>query len=447
MRGPLPPEQFSQQIGVPVDRVERYRSAGLLDPDRDGMLDDYDVLRLALLGPYEEAGYSPEQIVDELDKAESARIRRLFRFGQKTYDLKDAAEQLGVTLEQAEQLILAMGFAPESTMDEEDFETLRKTRAFMNVGIPWEGVLEGARVYADSLRRIAQAEINMTHRYLCERMEAEGAEDKEVTLAFYSAGPLLTDISNSLITQIHEDFLLEALAAHAVAHIEKSGSGTLKGALHLTVAFIDLALFTPLAQAHGDEVAAQVLDRLDAIVRKEAVTHRGSVVKQIGDAFMLTFGDEVGAVQFSAAILGDALQERDFPAVRIGLHSGPVLYRVGDYIGNTVNVASRVMSMAMPNVILMTEPVAEAAREAGIEIEDVGVRRIRGVEEELAIYRVATKRAPHIDPVCGMVVADPPAAKLVYDRREFVFCSHDCLKRFLADPDAFTPRAAAAQSR
>lgn len=445
MRGPLAPDEFSTQIGIPIEKLEGYRSVGLVDPDADGLLDDYDVLRLALLNPYEEAGYTPEEIADQLNKAESARIRRLFRLGGKTFVMSDAAELLGITLEQAEQLALAMGFPPDSTMDDEDFETLRKVRGFMAAGIPWEGVLEGARVYADSLRRIAQAEISMTHRYLCEPMEAQGATDKEVTLAFYSAGPLLTDISQSLIAHFHEDFLLEALAAHSVAHLEKSGSEALRGALQLTVAFIDLALFTPLVQAHGDELAAEVLDRLDAMVRKEAVAQRGNVVKQIGDAFMLTFGDEVAAVRFSIALLEDSQEQKDFPAVRVGLNSGPVLYRVGDYIGNTVNVASRVMSMAMPNVILMTKPVAEAARAAGIEIEDVGVRRIRGVEEEVGIFRVATKRAPQLDPVCGMVVGDPPAAKLVYDLREFVFCSHDCLKRFLAEPDKFAGLATAAQ--
>jgi class 3 adenylate cyclase len=42
----------------------------------------------------------------------------------------------------------------------------------------------------------------------------------------------------------------------------------------------------------------------------------------------------------------------------------------------------------MPGQILLTEPVAKAASDAGIPVEEVGVRMMRGVDEPLALYRV-----------------------------------------------------------
>ena len=42
----------------------------------------------------------------------------------------------------------------------------------------------------------------------------------------------------------------------------------------------------------------------------------------------------------------------------------------------------------MPGQILLTEPVANAADKAGISLEEVGVRMMRGVDEPLALYRV-----------------------------------------------------------
>lgn len=439
MRGPLPPEEFAEQVGLPLVRLEEYRSAGLLDPERDGLLDDFDVLRLALLSQFEDLGGSPEEIATEIGKEENSMVHRIFRLGQDKFTLDHAAEKVGVTREQVEELALALGFPTDATLDRADIEPFGHTKALLDLGLPWESVVEGGRVFGDALRRIAQAEINMTHRFLCERMVAEGADEKDVMVAFYEAGPPLMEMSNKLIEHIHEDYLVQALADHAVSHLEASSDG-LRGAQETTILFVDLALFTPLAQAHGDEIAAEILDRFDTLTRKSTVPHRGRLVKQIGDAFMLTFADPADAVRFSIEVMDSAARERDFPALRVGINSGPVLYRVGDYVGNTVNVASRVMAMAMPNVILMTDPVAEAARAAGIEIEDVGVRRLRGAEEAMTIYRVTGRQEKAIDPVCGMVVGEP-AATLTYDGKEYFFCSHECAKQFLDNPNRYVAAA------
>jgi class 3 adenylate cyclase len=72
----------------------------------------------------------------------------------------------------------------------------------------------------------------------------------------------------------------------------------------------------------------------------------------------------------------------------VGINAGPALYRTGDYLGSAVNVDSRVVNSAMPGQILLTEPVATAASEAGIEIDELGVRMMRGVDNPLALYRV-----------------------------------------------------------
>lgn len=61
---------------------------------------------------------------------------------------------------------------------------------------------------------------------------------------------------------------------------------------------------------------------------------------------------------------------------------------MGDYLGNAVNVASRAVNAAMPGQILLTEPAAMAASAAGIDVDEVGVRMMRGVDDPLALYRV-----------------------------------------------------------
>jgi adenylate cyclase len=329
MRGPLPPEGFAEQVGVPLERVESYLSLGLLDPEGDGLLDDYDVLRLALLSHFEDQGHAPERIPAELEQESHSVAQRIFRLGKDKYTLQDAADQVGVTLEQAQELSLALGFPIDSPLDREDIEPFGHLRGLLEIGMPWEIIIEGARVFSDALRRVAQAEINMTHRVLCERMAAEGAGEKDIMVAFHEAGPTLMELSSALLQHIHEDFLVQALADHAVGHLETTSATSVRGLQETTVLFVDLALFTPLAQAQGDELAAAVLDRFDAIVRKTNMSHGGRLVKQIGDAFMLTFSEPADAVRFSIETLDEARKEHEFPALRIGINSGPVLYRGG----------------------------------------------------------------------------------------------------------------------
>lgn len=187
-----------------------------------------------------------------------------------------------------------------------------------------------------------------------------------------------------------------------------------------------------------------MLDRFDVIVRSLALEHDGTLAKQIGDAFMLVFNDPQDSLAFGLALDEATIGVEQFPAMRMGIHAGPVLYRVGDYVGTTVNIASRVASAAMPNEILLTAPVATFAEKGGLAVEQVGVRMIRGISEPMTLYRVvrARERPGARDPVCGMVVGEDAAGRLVRGEREYVFCSEDCLRRFLEDPDRFEAAAA-----
>jgi len=94
-------------------------------------------------------------------------------------------------------------------------------------------------------------------------------------------------------------------------------------------------------------------------------------------------------VRFAVAVQGELDRDAELPAIRVGINTGPVLYRTGEYLGGAVNVASRVVSSAMAGQILLTEPVAKAASDAGIPVDELGVRMMRGVDDPLALYRVS----------------------------------------------------------
>jgi adenylate cyclase len=384
-------EEFAALVGwVSPEEVETYRSHGLLDPENDGLLDDVDLVRLHVIRhQLDHRGHDVESLAAAVREGrfESMFGARLFEAGSPL-EFDDAAAKAGVEPDQLRQLLAALGFSSTGLRDS-DMEILEVLKTARDAGLPWEAMLGMTRVLGDSLRRIAETEIRIVHVYIHERLMAEGASEEEVEELIFDIEQNLAPLMDPLLQRLHRDYLLDASVQDAFFHLAASEEQARElGSVEATIAFIDIASFTALAEASGDDTAFRVLDRIDAIVRSLLVEHDGKLVKQVGDGFMLAFRDPAAAVQFAVATQAEISRDSDLPAIRAGINSGPALYRTGDYLGGAVNVASRVVSSAMPDQILCTEPVAAAAEKAGVPVEEVGVRVLRGVDDPLPLYRV-----------------------------------------------------------
>ena len=215
------------------------------------------------------------------------------------------------------------------------------------------------------------------------------------------------------------------------------------GQLTRAIAFVDLSSFTPLTAEMGDVKAAEVLERLSLLVRQSTLHWDGKVVKQIGDAFMLVFPDPRSALAALVEIDARAAQQGEFPAVRSGLHFGPVLYRDGDYVGSSVNIAARLASEAGRHQVLVTAEVRKEARDLPeIEFVRIGKRKLKGLTGAYDLFEVKSSAAPGaekaIDPVCGMELGLAEVdARLSLEGAERAFCSEACLRKFVASPEAY----------
>jgi adenylate cyclase len=294
----------------------------------------------------------------------------------------------GVEPDQLHALGTILGYEGRGELDPETVPMLESTRRMLAAGIPWEAILEGARVYVDGLTRMAEAGVQLTHRYVCEPLERAGHGAAEVAEFFNQAGAIAGQSSADLVNGMYQVCMDRAIEAHARDHLEPREKGAAPGSMRRAILFVDLALFSSLADAHGDEEAVRVIDRFDRSVREYSLEHDGRLIKQIGDEFMLVFRDAGRAVRFAVDLHQTMARNERFLALRTGIHSGSVLHRMGDFYGHAVNVAARIVSMAMPNAILVTEPVAKAAADIGIAAEEIGVRSLRGMEEPLPLYRI-----------------------------------------------------------
>lgn len=440
MRGSLTLQEFARLTHVDAEDIERYRAAGLLDPDRDERFDEYDVLRLRFLR-VAAPEMTPEEAAQQIEELAQQNPWGDVLYGASgsRLSVEEAAKKMEMPVEQVRALQIATGVS-EVFFDEEALTTLKQ---LLEAGIPWEAVIEGCRVLGDSIRRMADTEVKLFHAHVHERLLKEGVPNEEVVRTVRAASEAALPLTDQIIQILHRAHLLRASVEDALVHLEGDEPARVPGAMEASILFVDLALFTSLAQTHGDDVALEVVERFDDMVRGLALEYSGSIIKQIGDEFMLAFSDPADAVRFAAALDDSASREENFPALRMAINHGPVVFRLGDYFGNTVNVASRIASMAESGEILVTEPVAHAAEKAGIDVESVGVRVARGVKDPLPLWRVVRRRkGQRRDPVCGMLVGDDAPAHLVHEGTEYWFCSEDCLRRFLEDPSRYAASAA-----
>ena len=207
-----------------------------------------------------------------------------------------------------------------------------------------------------------------------------------------------------------------------------------------TFAFADLAGYSALTEAHGDDEAASLVARFAILARSELRSGE-VVVKSIGDALMLRAPDPVAGLELVGRICAQLDAQPAFPELRTGLHHGPAVERDGDWYGMTVNIAARVAALAAGGQVLCTAVVAAAAEAAGVGARALGSRRLRHITEPVELYEVVPcPGVPDrvVDPVCHMAIDRVTAAgRLNHGGREFWFCSLACVGTFTAYPDRY----------
>jgi adenylate cyclase len=216
-----------------------------------------------------------------------------------------------------------------------------------------------------------------------------------------------------------------------------------------TFLFADLSGFTALTEADGDEQAADIVGEFCDAVRRLLPEHRAHEVKAIGDALMIRGADAAAAIRLGLGIVHGVGEQHGFPAVRVGMHTGPAVERGGDWYGATVNLAARVSAAASGGDALLTATTRAAAGEVeGVELRQRGRRAFRNVGEPVEIYAAVRQGARNssglpIDPVCRMAV-DPwhSAGRLTHAGVEYCFCSLGCAGAFAQQPTRYAMTAA-----
>jgi len=158
------------------------------------------------------------------------------------------------------------------------------------------------------------------------------------------------------------------------------------------IMFTDIVGYTLLAPA----TTMRVLEEYRGILRPAFARHGGREVKTIGDAFLVEFASAVSAVRCAVEIQR-LLSERNTSQtteriqVRIGIHVGEVIHRENDVYGYTVNIASRIVSLAEPGGICISKQAYDFVwNEVDVQIAKMAPVELRNVKVPTEVYRVVS---------------------------------------------------------
>jgi adenylate cyclase len=145
----------------------------------------------------------------------------------------------------------------------------------------------------------------------------------------------------------------------------------------------------------------RLLDMHNQLIRQAVTAHYGTVIKTIGDAFLVDFPSVVHAVQCAQQIQArfqthnvehEAAEQIH---VRIGIHSGDIVQRDGDVFGDGVNIASRLQGLAEPDSVCISDVVY---RDVATKLElgavvSLGQLKLKNIDQRFPVYMLVSEHA------------------------------------------------------
>lgn len=170
----------------------------------------------------------------------------------------------------------------------------------------------------------------------------------------------------------------------------------------VTFLFTDIESSTKLWEQFP-EAMRTALAKHDSILRQAIESNHGHIVKTTGDGVLAVFENAVNGIAATLAAQ-QALKSQTWDKikpnsvrVRMGLHSGTAELRSGDYFGNTLNRAARLMSVAMGGQVLISNTTADLVQEglpADAALLDLGEHRLKDLMRPEHIYQLVHPSLP-----------------------------------------------------
>ena len=156
------------------------------------------------------------------------------------------------------------------------------------------------------------------------------------------------------------------------------------------IMFADMTGYTAMMQE--DEQKAKLLrDRQRQTLEKFIPAHNGKILQYFGDGTLSIFNSAIDAVKCGISIQKE-LQREPKVQLRIGLHSGDVVYDSQGVYGDCVNLASRIEGISIPGAVLISDKVFdEVKNQREIQTISLGKCNLKNVKRQVEVYAITNE--------------------------------------------------------
>jgi class 3 adenylate cyclase len=180
-----------------------------------------------------------------------------------------------------------------------------------------------------------------------------------------------------------EPFVTVEWTSSRVVGLAREGPGS-----HVlaTVLFTDIVDSTATLERLGDVAWREVLLGHNARIREVVDAFRGREISTTGDGFLVVFDGATNAVRGGAAMVraADALGIK----IRVGIHTGEVEFIAAEVRGVAVHAAARVLSVAGPSEVMVSDTTMGLLEGSGISFEDAGLHALKGLSGQRRLFKL-----------------------------------------------------------
>jgi class 3 adenylate cyclase len=297
------------------------------------------------------------------EMAEAERRGRLFGLagdallwsGPQIYTLRNAADAIGVPVRTVEHgwsmLGLTIADPDTATLSQADVDSLA-TWVAMRAQMGDDAADGFLRVLGATIARLAEAISSMIRTSSPKMWLGHTGDELATAMAYREAAELVPRVG-AMIDAVHRHHLVGTRT-----FIEGVVRGPSEGLL-CGVGFVDLSGFTALTQTLTPAELSATLTGFGNTASDVVHAHGGRVVKFLGDAVMWVSSDPERLAKVALDLVDHPLAREEGIQVRAGLGYGEILAMSGDYFGNAVNLAARLVAAAAPGQVLAAADVYE----------------------------------------------------------------------------------------
>lgn len=333
-------------------------------------------------------------------------LEHLLLGAEPQFTRQEVAERSGLALPVLRRVWRALGFADVGdapVFTERDVSVATSLGGLLRTGaLEEDDVVQMVRAFGRTSSRLADWQMDALAEGI-EAFETEGAGFGDPRQTAYAYAAEFLPVFQDMLVLAWRRHLARSAARiieQLTAVVDPASVGV------LSVGFADLVSFTRLSSGLSEAALAALVDEFEARTGDVVAAAGARLVKSLGDEVLFVSSSPFVATDVALTLVEVVGVDPVLPDVRVGVATGPVLSRLGDVFGTTVNLASRLTAVAGRNELLVDAVTASSLEQRpGYVLASQAPQRLRGIGEVVgvAVSRTAVGESVPMrtDPVPG----------------------------------------------